>query len=93
MDDSPPGSFIHGIFQARVLEWGAIFFSRGSSQSRDWTQVSCIAGRRFTIWATREALDIRLLEMHGYFLSYIHFSVYALSQGDIFHQLLPNLYL
>ena len=55
MDYSLPGSSIHGIFQARVLEWDAIFFSRGSSQPRDQTQVSHIAGRRFTIWATREA--------------------------------------
>ena len=55
MDSSLPGSFIHGIFQARVLEWVAISFSRESSQPRDWTWVSCIAGRRFTVWATREA--------------------------------------
>ena len=46
----------HGILQARVLEWVAIPFSRGSSQPRDWTWVSCIAGRFFTSWATREAL-------------------------------------
>ena len=45
---------VHGIFQARVREWVAISFSRGSSQPRDQTQVSCTAGRRFTIWATRE---------------------------------------
>ena len=44
------------IFQARVLEWVANSFSRGSSQPRDWTRVSHIAGRQFTIWATREAL-------------------------------------
>ena len=50
-----PGSSVHGIFQARILEWVAIPFSRGSSQARDKTQVSCIAGRFFTIWATREA--------------------------------------
>ena len=56
MDCSPPGSSIHGIFQARILEWIAISFSRGSSQPRDRTLVSCIAGRRFTVWATREAL-------------------------------------
>ena len=56
MDCSLPGSFIHGIFQARVLEWVAISFSRGSSWLRDQTQVSCIVGRGFTIWATREAL-------------------------------------
>ena len=44
----------HGIFQARVLEWVAISFSRGSSEPRDWTWVSCIVGRHFIIWATRE---------------------------------------
>ena len=52
---SPPDSSIHGIFYARVLEWVAISFSRGSSQPRDWTQVSCTAGRRFTVWAPRES--------------------------------------
>ena len=55
MDCSLPGSMVHGIFQARILEWAAISFSRGSSQPRDQTWVSCIADRRFTIWATREA--------------------------------------
>ena len=49
MDCSLPGSSIHGIFQATVLEWVAISFSRGSSQPRDRTQVSRIAGRRFAI--------------------------------------------
>ena len=56
MDCSLPGSSIHGIFQARVLEWVAISFSRGSSRPRDRTQVSHIVGRCFTNWATREAL-------------------------------------
>ena len=56
MDSSLPGSAIHGIFQARILEWAAISFSRGSSQSRDRTRVSCIADRRFTILATREEI-------------------------------------
>ncbi|MDK6445863.1 hypothetical protein QP104_08090, partial [Alloscardovia omnicolens] len=46
---------VHGTLQARIPEWIAIPFSRGSSQSRDRTQVSCIAGGFFTIWATREA--------------------------------------
>ena len=55
MDCSLPGSSVHGIFQAIVLEWIAISFSRGSSQPRDRTQVSHIAGRCFTIWAIREA--------------------------------------
>ena len=57
MDCSLPGSTIHGIFQARILEWVAISFSRRSSRPRDWTWVSHmvgIIGRRFTIWATRE---------------------------------------
>ena len=57
MDCSPPGSSVHGILQARILESVAISFSRGSSRPRDWTWVSCIAGRFFTIWASREALS------------------------------------
>ena len=55
MDWSPPGSSVHGISQARTLEWVAISFSRESSWPRDWIQVSDTAGRFFTIWATREA--------------------------------------
>ena len=45
----PPGSFIHGILQAIILEWVAISFSRGSSQPRDQTRVSHIAGRHFNL--------------------------------------------
>ena len=56
MDCSLPGFSVHGIFQARVLEWVAISFSRGSSWPRDRIQVSCIAVRHFTLWATRESL-------------------------------------
>ena len=55
MDCSLPGSSVHEILQARILEWVAISFSRGSSQPRDQTRVSCIGGRRFNLWATREA--------------------------------------
>ena len=51
-----PGSPVHGILQAKILEWVAISFSRGSSQPRDQTQVSCIAGRFFTHLAIRKAL-------------------------------------
>ena len=47
---------VHGILQARILEWVAFPFSRGSSQTRDQTRVSCIAGGFFTNWAIREAL-------------------------------------
>ena len=54
MDYSLPGSSVYGIFQARVLEWVAISLSRGSSQPRDQTRVTCTAGRCFTVWATRE---------------------------------------
>ena len=57
MDYSPPGSSVHEILQARILEWIAIFFSRESSWPRYRTWVSCIAGRCFTIWATRKAMD------------------------------------
>ena len=55
MDCNPPGSSLHEIFQARILGWVAISFSRGSSQLRDRIRVSCTAGRFFTDWATREA--------------------------------------
>ena len=55
MDCSPLGSSVHGILQGRILEWVAIPFSMGSSWPRDWTWVSCVAGRFFTIWATRKA--------------------------------------
>ena len=56
MDCSQPGSSVHGIFQAIVLKWIATSFSRGSSQPRDWTLVSHIVDRCFTVWATREVL-------------------------------------
>ena len=52
MDYSPPGYSVQGILQARVIEWVAIPFSRGSSQLRDWTQVSYIADKLFTFWAS-----------------------------------------
>ena len=54
MDCSLPSSSVHGISQARILEWVAISFSRGSFWPRDWTQVSCIVSRCFTVWVTRE---------------------------------------
>ena len=52
IDCSPPGSSFHGILQSRILEWVAISLSRESSPPKDQTQVSCIAGRRFNLWAT-----------------------------------------
>ena len=51
----PMNYTVHGILQARILEWVAVPFSRGPSQPRDWTQVSGLAGGFFTSWATREA--------------------------------------
>ena len=54
LDGSPPGSSGHGVLQARTLEWVAIPFSKGSSWARNLTQVSCIAGRLFSLGATRE---------------------------------------
>ena len=57
MDCSLPGSYVHGIFQAMVLEWIAISYSKGSSQPRDRTPVSCIIDRCFIIWATREVSE------------------------------------
>ena len=54
MEYSPPGCSVYGILQAKILEQVSITFSRESSQPRDRTQVSCIAGRFYTIWATRE---------------------------------------
>ena len=59
MDCIPPGSSFRGILQARILEWVAIFSSRGSSRPRDRTHISCLAGEFF--WATREALDIDII--------------------------------
>ena len=56
MDCRLPDSSVCGIFQARVLEWVAISFSRGSSRPRDQTRVSHIVGTHFTVWATREVI-------------------------------------
>ena len=58
MDFSPPGSLVHGILQTGILEWVAIPISSESSWPKDQTWVPCIAGRLFTIWATREAHEV-----------------------------------
>ena len=62
MDYSPPGSSVHGILQERIVEWVTIPFFRESSRPRDQTWVSCISGRFFTIWATREEYHIVYLK-------------------------------
>ena len=77
MDCSPPGSSVHEIFQARILEWVAISFSRGSSQPRDWTRVSCTAGRFFTDWTTREAMYCVYVHIKQcIYVKPIHFAVH-----------------
>ena len=60
LDCSPPGASVHGILHARILEWVAISFSRGSSWPRDWTQVSYIASGFCTVWISREAQAFRV---------------------------------
>ena len=57
IDCSLSGSSLQGILQPRILQWVVISFSRGSSKLRDWTQASHIPGRRFNLWATREAQE------------------------------------
>ena len=59
---SPPGSSVHGILPARIQEWVAIPFSRGSSWPKEQTWISGVTGRFFTIWATREALYFDYVE-------------------------------
>ena len=65
MDCSLPGSTIHGIFQVRVLEWGAISFSRGSSRPRDQTWVSHTVDRHFTVWDTRQVQETKQMSKHN----------------------------
>ena len=95
VDCSPPGSSVPGILQARILEWVAISFSRGSSQPRDQTQVSCIAGRHFNLWATREAClyIYRHTEMqvHAWMYAwmYMHVLVQKVPFSCKFFQILP----
>ena len=66
MGRSLPGSSIHGIFQARVLKWVAISYSRGSSRPRDRTQVSHIVGKCFTVWAKKAPFLILLSNFIAY---------------------------
>ena len=84
MDCSLPGSSIHGILQATVLEWVAISCSRGSSWPRDRTQVSHIAGRHFNLWATREApFCIEYESMNDFYL-FIYFALLIFSFFNYF---------
>ena len=81
MDCSLLGSSLHGILQARILEWVAISFSRGSSQPRDQTQVSSIAGRFLTIWAIRETIYI----IYYYILYYIIYNIHYINISWYIH--------
>ena len=86
MDYSPPGSSVHGILQARTLEWVAMPSSRGSSQPRDQNQISCTAGGFFTVWGTREA--------HSYLLNMLKFYFHtdyssSTSMNTLGHRLFP----
>ena len=66
---APLSSSVHGILQARILEWVVMPFCRGSSRPRDQTWVSCIAGRFFTIWATRDFFnDCLIINKHNWAL-------------------------
>ena len=60
MDYSPPSFSVHGILQERILECVDIPFFKGASWPRHWTQVSCIAGRFFAVWATSCTADLKL---------------------------------
>ena len=78
MDYSPPGSFVHGISQARILEWAAISFSRGSSWPRSQTSSSYINRQILYRWATREVLLYSaIVKLHIFkIFYYIHIYVY-----------------
>ena len=80
-DYSLPGSSVHGILQARILEWVAISFSRGSSWSRDWAWVSCIAGRFFTIQAIGKSIHV-LVVRNG---ATMNIGVHVSFESKVFH--------
>ena len=90
MDYNLPGSSVHGILQARILEWRAIPFSKGSSWPRNRTRVSCIAGTFFTIWAIREApwWEVGIITVWGTGLECHH--KYALYGGQQPNSLSPR---
>ena len=86
MDCSPPGSTVHEIFQARILEWVAISFSRGSSQRRVRTQVSYTAGRFFTDWTIREAhwkVKVKVTQSCSILCNPMDYTVHGILQARI----------
>ena len=85
MDCSLPGFSVLEIFQARILEWIAIPFSRGSSLPRDRTLVSCIAGRFFTIWATRKSsIFVKLTKLTPGYTGSLKITQYLYSKREEF---------
>ena len=70
----PPGSSIHGIFPDKNTGVGCHFLLQGSSRPRGWTHVSFIAGRHFTVWATREAPYIYIY-VYRYIYTHTHKSI------------------
>ena len=76
IDGSPLDSSVHGVLQARILGWISVSFSRGSSLPKDQTWVSCIAGRFFTIWVTREAHVYIYTHTHTHTHKYIHKNIH-----------------
>ena len=98
-DHSPPDSSVHGILHARILKRVAISLEGGSSWPRDWTRVFCIAGRFFSIWATREThLSIHYLPtcpsiIHHFI--YHHLCVYlSISVNHLYaYNHLPSIYI
>ena len=87
MDCSLPAFSAHGISQSRILKWVTIPFSKGSSQPRDGTQVSCTEGRFFTIWTTRETFCIPSSVQKCTL-----YSVQKFHENEIYQDLLPSLY-
>ena len=83
MGCSLPGSSVHGFLQARLLEWVAIPFSRASSRPRDRTQVSCMAGRFITIWATGKSWQSVWVPMSWRIWDSSKWARILLSQGSV----------
>ena len=71
-----PGSSVHGILQARILEWVAIPFSRGSFWPRNRTQVSCVTGRFFSIWAIMHIISFFFFHLPFFFLFVVDFVIH-----------------
>ena len=87
-DCSPSGSSVHGILQARTLEWAAISFSKGSSWPRDWTQIANIAGRFFTAEPPgKTPFSVTTMLILPYFFTFPLFSHFSYSSFNVKDQL------